>query len=225
MPNERSEEHSSLFQRTRNQRLLRTLPRLLALLAVLSLTGCVTSFREYVGNGFKVGPNYGRPEAAVANHWIDYEDKRIQSDAEADYAWWRQFGDPRLDSLVYTGTPQNLTLREAAFRVMEARAIRGIAVGELFPQSQTVSGAYTRRRTSFGTGIQAGGGAGLPGIKQHFSVWNSGTQFAWEVDFWGRFRRAIEAADAARRVRRELRRCARDSDRRRRECVCRDPHG
>ncbi|HTN74344.1 MAG TPA: efflux transporter outer membrane subunit [Pirellulaceae bacterium] len=157
----------------------------------------MTSFREYIGNGFKVGPNYGRPAAAVGNHWIDYEDKRIQSDAEADYAWWRQFDDPRLDSLIYTAHAQNLSLREAGFRVMEARALRGIAVGELFPQSQTVNGAYTRRRTSFGTGIQAGGGAGLPGIKQHFSVWNTGAQLAWEVDFWGRFRRAVESADAS----------------------------
>ncbi len=163
---------------------------------VISLSGCVTGVGEYFRNGMKVGPNYGRPATAVGDHWIDYRDPRLDSSAEANYHWWRMFNDNTLDSLVYTANAQNLTLREAGFRVLEARAIRGFAIGQLFPQSQTASGAYSRRRISFGSGIQAGGGAGLPGVQQHFSVWNTGTQLAWELDFWGRYRRGIEAADA-----------------------------
>jgi NodT family efflux transporter outer membrane factor (OMF) lipoprotein len=120
----------------------------------------------------------------------------VLSTPPVDWAWWRVFGDPTLDELVVTAHEQNLTLREIGFRVMEARNARAIAIGGLFPQQQTAFGAYSRRQLSLGTGLPAGGGAGFPGIARNFSVWNTGVQLAWEVDFWGRFRRAIEAADA-----------------------------
>lgn len=179
----------------------RSFTRPLAMLQIAALfvclSGCVTGVGEYFRNGMKVGPNYGRPQTAISEDWIDYKNNENKiSHAEFDYHWWRLFNDNTLDSLVYTAHAQNLTLREAGFRVLEARAIRGISVGLLFPQTQTATGLYNRRRVSFGTGIQAGGGAGFPGVQQHFSVWNTGTQLAWELDFWGRYRRGIEAADA-----------------------------
>lgn len=162
----------------------------------LVLGGCATGFREYVHNGFKVGPNYSRPEAAVADQWIDFQDDRIQSDQESRWDWWRIFNDPKLDALIQTAHNQNLTLREAGFRIYEARALRAIAIGNLLPQQQTAYGAYNRQMLSLGAGLQAGGGAGFPGIKRYFGVWNLGTQFAWELDFWGLYRRSIESADA-----------------------------
>ena len=94
-----------------------------------------------------------------------------------------------------TAYGQNLSLREAGFRIQEAQALQAFAVGNLLPQQQTLAGAYSRQMLSLGTGVQAGGGAGFPGIKRYFSVWNAGTQFAWELDFWGQYRRAIESAD------------------------------
>src|SRR5690606_1948013 len=160
-----------------------------------SLTGCATSFREYVHNGFKVGPNYARPAAPVSDQWIDYQNDRVVTGQEPHWAWWRVFNDPKLDALIQTAHNQNITLREAGFRIYEARALRAVAVGNLFPQTQTLFGSYTRQRSSVATGIQAGGARGL-GAPRHFSIWNGGAQLTWELDFWGRYRRAIESADA-----------------------------
>ena len=83
--------------------------------------GC-TGPVEYIRNGFKVGPNYGRPPAPVANQWIDANDVRVRSETDDLSKWWTVFHDPVLDSLVCYAYQQNLPLRVAGFRVLEARA-------------------------------------------------------------------------------------------------------
>lgn len=166
----------------------RNWPETLASLLLISFAGC-TGLREYVGNGFKVGPNYCRPAAQVADQWIDSTDKNVDTRRIDDAAWWRTFNDPVLDSLIATAYQQNLTLRIAGLRILEARAQRGIAVGGLFPQSQDAFGDYSR------IGLSKNGASGAsPNL--FFDQWTLGAGLAWELDFWGRFRRAIEAADA-----------------------------
>src|SRR5205807_8112239 len=81
------------------------------------------------------------------------------------------------------------TLREAGFRVLEARAQLAIAIGNFFPQTQTNNGAYTRK----GVSVAVANRSATP--QRWFSQWDYGFNLAWEVDFWGRFRRAIESAD------------------------------
>ncbi len=93
---------------------------LVALALLLPLGGC-TSLRDYVTNGFKVGPNYKRPAAPVATEWIDAADKRVRSETDDLSKWWQVFKDPILDSLICEAYNQNLTLRQAGFRVLEAR--------------------------------------------------------------------------------------------------------
>jgi NodT family efflux transporter outer membrane factor (OMF) lipoprotein len=161
----------------------------MAVLAAVSLTGCTTC-RDYFHNGFKVGPNYGRPSAPVASQWIDAADARIRSEQADDSRWWTVFNDPALNYLVETAYHQNLTLREAGLRVLQFRAERAIAVGELFPQTQTTSGSFTRR----GVSENVANRSATP--QRWFSQWDYGCGLAWELDFWGRFRRAVEAADA-----------------------------
>ncbi len=151
------------------------------------LSGC-TSWRDYVRNGFKVGPNYCPPVAPVANQWIDAADPNVSSGPADVAAWWQTFNDPMLDSLIYTAYRQNLSLRVACFRIIEARAQRGIAVGELFPQSQQAYGSYSRNEQSLNSPN--------PPPTSFYSEWQTGASLAWELDFWGRFRRAVEAADA-----------------------------
>jgi outer membrane protein TolC len=149
-------------------------------------SGC--GLREWVRNDFMVGPNYSRPPAPVASEWIDYQNERIKSGSEDLGEWWRVFGDPALDSLIDTAHAQNISLRVAGARILEAQAIRGIAAGNLFPQVQQAFGEYSREKLSTKT-VQ-------PPLEQWFSNWEGGLTASWELDFWGRFRRALEAADA-----------------------------
>jgi NodT family efflux transporter outer membrane factor (OMF) lipoprotein len=154
-----------------------------------SLCGC-TSFKEYIQNGFKVGPNYCQPPAPVAQEWIDADDKRVRTDADDLSKWWTVFNDPGLDALICCAYRQNLTLREAGCRVLEARAQLGITTGQIFPQSQTVDGSYSRNAAS----REVVSGQGI--VKPFYNQWNYSFNLNWELDFWGRFRRAIES-DAA----------------------------
>ncbi|WP_425613506.1 efflux transporter outer membrane subunit [Anatilimnocola sp. NA78] len=167
----------------------------LAMLLALT-TGCRTGPMEYFNNGFKVGPNYRTPAAPVSEMWIDYRNGELITQQQAYWDWWRVFRDPHLELLVQRAHQQNLTLRTAGFRIEEARARRAVAHGNLFPQSQTVFGSYRRQQISVASGITAGGGGGLPGVQRAFDVYQTGGQFSWELDFWGRYRRAVISADA-----------------------------
>jgi len=66
---------------------------------------------EYFRNGLKVGPNYQKPDAAVASEWIDNRDPRISTVPPLEPAWWKAFNDPLLDHLTSGAYQQNLTLR------------------------------------------------------------------------------------------------------------------
>jgi NodT family efflux transporter outer membrane factor (OMF) lipoprotein len=157
------------------------------MILTLSLCGC-TTLSEYVHNGFKVGPNYRKPPAPVAQDWIDATDKRLRREPDDLSQWWKVFHDPILDNLICSAYQQNLTLKEAGFRVLEARAQLGIAVGNIFPQTQNMTGSFQREAVSAETANRS-----LSTARRFFSQWNYGFNLAWELDFWGRFRRAIES--------------------------------
>jgi NodT family efflux transporter outer membrane factor (OMF) lipoprotein len=183
----------------------------LVLAVLLPLSGC-TSPLEYIRNGFKVGPNYVEPPGVVAQEWIDAAKEadagrrrglvRLQTTEDDLSNWWTHFKvpndqgqevpDPVLHALACVAYQQNLTLRQAGFRILQARAEQAIAVGSFFPQTQQAFGDYIREATSKETA-----GKSLSTGKRFFSSWDFGFNLAWELDFWGRFRRAIEAADAA----------------------------
>ncbi|MBN2475732.1 MAG: efflux transporter outer membrane subunit [Pirellulales bacterium] len=165
----------------------------LLLAIVLPNAGCTTGPVQWVRNGFKVGPDYCRLPAPVADGWIDGEDGNLRSQA-ADYSyWWATFDDPVLNELVEVAYRQNLPLKIAGMRVLEARAQLGVARGSLLPQQQRAIGAFSRSQLSensfpFGE---------FPLPKMAFDTWSAGFDAAWELDFWGRFRRAVESADAS----------------------------
>jgi NodT family efflux transporter outer membrane factor (OMF) lipoprotein len=186
-PPTRNREQSALITCTSRAR---GLVQGMCVLGVL-LGGAGCGLGEWARNGMKVGPNYERPEAPVAAQWIDY-----QRDAAAEQRpatelvrWWSAFEDPVLDSLISDAYQQNLTLRLAGERIAEARAVRGIAVGNLFPQTQELAGGYTANKASEEVAN--------PPREQWFREAELGVNLSWELDFWGRFRRSIEAADAA----------------------------
>jgi NodT family efflux transporter outer membrane factor (OMF) lipoprotein len=153
-----------------------------------ALAGCTTPC-EYLKNGFKVGPNYQKPPAPIAKEWIDASDVRVRKESDDLSTWWNVFNDPILSSLICDAYRQNLTLREAGFRVLEARAQLGIAVGEIFPQQQYASGGFKEQTVS----VEVANRQATP--QRYFGTWANGFGLTWELDFWGRFRRAIEAAD------------------------------
>lgn len=159
-------------------------------MAACLLAGC-TSLDHWWHNRFKVGPNYCGTAAPVANQWIDADNPNVKSDP-ADYShWWTVFNDPVLDNLVHTAYQQNLPLKIAGLRILEARAQRGIAAGSLLPQKQEATAAYSRNKFSdsmYPFGL-------FPGNRE-YDDWVAGFDMAWELDIWGKIRRGIEAADA-----------------------------
>ena len=149
----------------------------------------VISFLLSVGC-IKVGPNFLRPKVAVSPNWLDAGDQRVKTEP-ADYRnWWRAFNDAVLDRLIDRAYRENLSLRIAGVRVLEARAQLGIAVGGLFPQIQQAFGFLQYNRTSERA-------PNFTSSLLNFRQSELGFQAAWELDFWGKFKRAIESADAS----------------------------
>lgn len=153
---------------------------------LLSVCGCA-NIREWVTNGFKVGPNYCPPAAPLAGEWIDHADPSVLSHAVDDQTWWAVFNDPILNGFVETAHQQNLSLQSAAARIVEARSRRNIAAGNLFPQTQRALANYAHAQVTRNIGLP------LPGVLDINAV---GFNASWEADFWGRYRRSIESADA-----------------------------
>jgi NodT family efflux transporter outer membrane factor (OMF) lipoprotein len=149
-----------------------------AFLIVMALQGCA-----------KLGPDYARPETAASSRWLDAADARLRAGNGQFRTWWKTFNDPVLDRLIGIAYRENLPLRVAGVRVLEARAQLGVAIGELYPQSQQAFGSLQYNRLSQRT-VQGS-------FSSIFAYTQSqlGLGASWEVDFWGRFRRAVESAD------------------------------
>jgi NodT family efflux transporter outer membrane factor (OMF) lipoprotein len=152
----------------------------------LALGGC--GLDQWWHNGLKVGPDYHPTTAPVASNWIDYKDSRVASQDQDLSRWWTVFGDPVLDDLEREAAEENLSLKVAGTRIAEARAVRGIAVGNLFPQVQELNGSYSANKASTQAPIAPS--------QQWYQNWEAGFNMNWELDLWGRFRRSVEAADA-----------------------------
>jgi len=135
-----------------------------------------------------IGPEFIKPDAPVANEWLEVDDPKI-STGKADFSeWWRSFNDPVLDSFISMAYEQNLSLQIAGIRILEARAQLGIAVGNVYPQQQTVGASVNRNFLSKN--------ANAPGSPTAFNSASIGLGVGWGLDMWGQFARGIEAADA-----------------------------
>src|SRR6266481_8179724 len=147
--------------------------------ALLAFSGCM------------VGPDFVRPKTTVSPSWLDTDDQRVKTGPSEYRNWWTAFNDPALDRLIERAYRENLPLRTAGVRVLQARAQLGIAIGDFFPQTQQGIGSVQYNRTSDRSAIAAGFGG--------IDYWQSqvGLQASWELDFWGKFRRTIQSADAS----------------------------
>lgn len=169
------------------------------LCVICLITGCShndwlhSRLGNWCQNGFKVGPQYRKPCAEVSPDWIDTYDARVQGDLPRYNYWWQVFNDPVLDDLIGQTYASNLDLRAAGMRILQARAVRGIAAGDLFPQLQQLDADYVHTLQS----RTVLGGSSIPAGKRGFDSWSTGFSQAWELDIWGKFRRQIESSDAA----------------------------
>ncbi len=139
-----------------------------------------------------VGPDFVSPAAPLADNFTTANNQSIKTDDQDHREWWSAFHDPTLNRLVQIAYNQNLTLLSAGTRVLQARSVLGIAVGVSYPQVQQAAGNLIYNRTSAATPLAA------PNSTPKFFWTNSlAVQAAWELDFWGKFRRGVESADAA----------------------------
>lgn len=151
-----------------------------ALAVALLVSGCA-----------KLGPDFVRPEPQVQTDWTEVKDAGLKPEAPTeDGRWWKVFRDPVLDRLIDLAYQQNLTLQVAGVRILEARAQLGIAVGRLYPQQQQATANATLVNSSRNAPNTAGGDLS-------FVSYDTGLTAGWELDFWGRFARGIESADAS----------------------------
>lgn len=140
----------------------------------LSFTGCAM-----------LGPDFESPEATLPESWTEDGDAMFGEQSEKEnIEWWKLFNDPVLDKLVQTAYGQNLSLRTAGLRILEARAQLGLVKGNIYPQVQEMNGDIMTIGT---TG---------PATDRYYNTASIGFDVGWEMDFWGKFRRSIESADA-----------------------------
>ena len=136
--------------------------------------------------GCTVGPDYVKPEVEEPVDWVQEPGQGLDAAPHELIEWWRVFNDPVLDELVETARLNNNLLEIAGLRVLEARAQLGIASGLQYPQVQAAAGDATYVSPPENSGST-----------DNFWSYGLGATVAWEIDFWGRFRRGIESADAA----------------------------
>jgi len=144
------------------------------------------------GAGCMVGPDFTSPSAPVADKWLEADNPSVDTRNQEYRDWWKVFHDPVLNRLIEIAYNQNLTLVSAGTKVLEARAQLGVAIGEFYPQVQQGTGEVTYIRPSHADTTR------FPsGVTQNFWRDALGLTVNWELDFWGKFRRAIESADAS----------------------------
>jgi NodT family efflux transporter outer membrane factor (OMF) lipoprotein len=144
--------------------------------------------------GCTVGPDYQSPEIAAAPSRTALENMDVPSRAvegKIDSTWWKSFRDSRLSSLVERLVAQNLDLKTAAERVVQGVAQRQIAVSRGLPHVEGQS-SNTYNRVSPNADLFVL----LPGASVEDALFREGLTSSWELDLFGRVRRAVEAADA-----------------------------
>ncbi len=144
-----------------------------ALFAALALAGCAS-----------VGPDYKTPATPAAT--VQGVDAARESAAQFQAAWWKQFNDSVLDTLIQHAAKGSLDLRIATARLHESRALLGSAKSDQLPTIST-DVAYSRaieQEPGFGTQRVA------------YDTYQAGFDASWEVDVFGGVRRSVEAARA-----------------------------
>lgn len=150
-----------------------------ALLVLATLGGCA------------VGPDYRPPEVQMPDQW-NQQLTRGLLEGKADLrTWWAFLGDPVLDGLIERARRGNLSVKQGVARLLEARAVVGVAAGAELP-SIGAQGDLERGRLSEGVQEELG-----TSRQRTSTLYQLGLDASWELDLWGRISRNVESADAA----------------------------
>ncbi len=146
-----------------------------------------TAFVLLVLSGCMVGPDYKRPSVEVPKSWRTTEK---EAKDVADTAWWERFGDPALDRLIGEAIRNNRDLKTASYRVEEFAGQYIATRAPLFPQAGA-SASAERSRLS-----EKGQFPFTSSLKNPANIFSASVNASWEIDLWGKIRRAAEAARA-----------------------------
>jgi NodT family efflux transporter outer membrane factor (OMF) lipoprotein len=163
----------------------------------LPLAACLSGSILGIGlTGCAVGPDFQSPEITEAAKRTP-ETGGLPSQTvedEVDIAWWKRFRDAELSSLVDRLAAQNLDLKTATERVLQGVAQRHVAASQGVPHIDAQSSNTYNRASPNGTLSLI---TPAPGAPLTYSLFREGVTSSWELDLFGRVRRAVEAADAA----------------------------
>lgn len=151
----------------------------LILMGLLFFAGCTT-----------LGPDFETPVTQTSEDWTEVDQSKITDQPASHPEWWTVFNDPVLNQLIEKAQSQNLTLRSAGLRVLQAQAQLGIATGQKYPQIQQFSGSASQVQ------ISENGADNINLLENNFGLANLDFGLSWEIDFWGRFNRLIESASS-----------------------------
>ena len=129
----------------------------------------------------KVGPDYERTELPTME---SYNYDSLKQDTVVNIRWWELFQDTTLQQLIKVGLKENLDILTAVSRIEQARAYHGFKKADIWPAF-----GYNAGMTS-GTNVLPGLGFGK------IDNYTASATVSWELDFWGKFRRATESAKA-----------------------------
>lgn len=138
----------------------------------------------------QVGPDFETPQVPWLAKWATPQlEQAVRSAPAPDLRqWWRVFADPTLEGLIAEADAHNTNLRVAGLRIAEARAQLAIVQTGRYPQLQQL-----RAQSLYLKQDQSGTSTARDSV---FWQSSAGFDIGWEIDFWGRFSRAIESADA-----------------------------
>ena len=146
--------------------------------------------------GCTVGPDYQSPEVREESRRSAPDGGSVPSrtiEGAVDIAWWKSFRDSQLSSLVEKLVGQNLDLKTAAERVIQSVAQRQVAVSQGLPHIDGQSSTTYNRQSPNGTLSLL---TPAPGAPSEYGLFRDGLTSSWQLDLFGRVRRAVEAADA-----------------------------
>jgi len=152
-----------------------------------------------LGFGFTactVGPDYQSPQIAAAPARMPLETADVPNrtvEGRIEQVWWKSFRDSELSSLVERLVAQNLDLKTAAERVVQSVAQRQVAASQGLPHVEGESSSTYNRQSPNGTLSLL---TPAPGAPLEYALFHDGVSSSWQLDLFGRVRRAVEAADA-----------------------------